>query len=145
MEFIRIFIEGIVATTVMTTFSYVLANITKKEFREPELLNDLLSRSNLYRLKLSKKSAAGWILHYLIGWMFVILIEAAWLTELVEASVLSGALLGFLGGVIGIFGWKILFWINNNPPKISWSDYYIQLVIAHVLFGISTGIIYLLW
>ena len=146
MEIMKIFLSGLIATSVMTAFSYILAEIRDKQFREPELLNMLLSRSDLFRLKLSKNSIAGWILHYLIGWMFVILFEVIWSLEIFSFSTLiSGVILGFIAGIIGIFSWKFMFWISKNPPKITWSEYYIQLIIAHILFGISAAIFYELW
>lgn len=145
MDTTRIILEGLFATTMMTVFSYIVANVRGKQFREPELLNELLSRSELFRLKLSKKSSTGWILHYLIGWIFVILFEVIWQNGLISFSILSGALLGFIAGLVGVVGWQLMFWINKNPSKTTRFEYYLQLMIAHVIFGISVAIIYKLW
>jgi len=145
METTRIITEGIVATSFMTAFSYIVSNIREKQFREPEILNELLSRSDLFRLKLKKTSSAGWILHYLIGWMFVILFEVVWQLKLIPFSILYGALLGLIAGIIGIAGWQIMFWMNKNSPKITWNEYYLQLLIAHIIFGTIAALIYVVW
>ncbi|WP_010230884.1 hypothetical protein [Gillisia marina] len=145
MEITRIFVSGFVATSAMTAFSYIVSNIRNKQFREPELLNKLLSKSNFFRLELSKTSIAGWILHYIIGWIFVVLFELIWNIELIPLSVLSGILLGFAAGIIGVLGWQIMFSLNKNVKKIKWSEYYFQLIIAHIIFGICAVGIYLIW
>lgn len=145
MEITRIFLGGLVATSVMTGFSYLLSNLRNKQFREPELLNALLSRSPFFRLKLSKNSLAGWILHYLIGWMFVILFAVIWKEGLMPSSIISGSILGLAAGIIGVLGWRIFFAIVENPPKINWSEYYLQLIAAHVIFGICAVLVYQLF
>lgn len=145
MEIMRILVSGLVATSLMTAFSYIAANIRNKEFREPELLNQLLSKSSFFRLELSKKSMAGWILHYLIGWIFVVIFELFWDLNLVPFSILWGGILGFIAGIIGIIGWKIFFAISSDPPKITWSEYYVQLVVAHIIFGLSAAVVYAVW
>lgn len=145
MEIIKILIAGVVATSLMTAFSYIVSAISNKQFREPELLNIILSKSSFFRLELSKKSSAGWILHYLIGWLFVLIFALVWDIELIPISILSGAILGFGAGIIGVFGWKIFFALSSNPPKIAWSEYYLQLIIAHIIFGIGTAVVYIVW
>lgn len=145
LEIMRIFVSGLVATSFMTAFSYIAANVRNKEFREPELLNQLLSKSSLFRLKLSKKSIAGWILHYLIGWMFVIVFEIIWELELVPFSILWGGILGLVAGILGVIGWKIFFAISDDPPKTDWNEYYVQLIIAHIIFGFGAALVYAVW
>lgn len=145
MEVFTILISGLVATTVMTLFSYVVSNFKAKQFREPELLNSLISRSEIIELKPSKKHFLGWIIHYLIGWFFVVGFSFIWEYTQFSADIISGAVLGMAAGIIGIFGWIMMFKLNQNPPEIDFSQFYIQLIIAHILFGISAAIIYVIF
>lgn len=138
----NILISGLVATTEMTLFSYVVSNFKSKQFREPELLNSLISSSEFIELKPSKNHLLGWIIHYLIGWFFVLVFSLIWEYTQFSATITSGAILGLAAGIIGIFSWKIFFKLNQNPPEIDFSQFYIQLIIAHILFGISAAIVY---
>lgn len=142
MDIFRILISGFVATSIMTAFSYILSNIRNQQFREPELLNLVLSQSDLFRLELSRKSIAGWIIHYSIGWMFVAVFTKIWELDLIPSSLLWGAVLGFAAGIVGIFGWKILFSLSTKAIKIKLSEYYLQLIFAHIIFGICAAIVY---
>lgn len=141
MEIFTILISGFVATTVMTLFSYLVANFKSKQFREPELLNNLISRSEILTLKPSKNHFLGWFIHYLIGWIFVVIFSLIWKFAQFSADIISGTILGFIAGIIGIFSWKIMFKLNNNPPQINFSQFYYQLIIAHIIFGISVALV----
>ncbi len=146
MEITRLIGAGIVATTLMTAFSYILSNLLNRQFREPELLNIVLSRSDFFRLELSKNSSAGWILHFLIGWLFIWIFEMVWKLEFVSLSIISGFILGLAAGIIGVLGWKLFFYLSKNPPETNWNiEYYIQLIIAHIIFGVSAAVIYQVW
>ena len=146
MEIIRLVVAGIVATSVMTAFSYIVANIRNRQFREPELLNIVLSSSDLLRVDLSKKSSVGWILHYLIGLIFVVIFVIFWKLEFIPISIITGGIFGFLAGIIGVLGWKLFFYLSEKPSEVTWNfEYYLQLVVAHILFGISVAVVYLLW
>jgi len=146
MDIARLLVAGAVATSTMTAFSYIISNIRNRQFREPELLNIVLSRSDFFRLDLSKKSSAGWILHYLIGWIFVVFFEIIWKLEFIPISITSGAILGFAAGIIGVLGWKLLFYLSKNPPETTWDiEYYLQLIVAHIIFGVSAAVVYDIW
>tara|TARA_R100001369_G_scaffold29172_4_gene52725 strand:- start:215882 stop:216322 length:441 start_codon:yes stop_codon:yes gene_type:complete len=146
MEIIRLIVAGAIATSIMTAFSYILSNLLNKQFREPELLNIVLSRSDFFRLELSKNSSAGWILHYLIGWIFVVVFEIIWKLEFIPISISSGAILGLAAGIIGVLGWKLFFYLSKNPPETNWDiEYYLQLIVAHIIFGVSAAVVYNIW
>ncbi|PKD17013.1 hypothetical protein APR41_06135 [Salegentibacter salinarum] len=142
MEVFIILISGLVATTSMTLFSYLVSNFKSKQFREPELLNSLISRSEIIELRPSKNHFLGWVIHYLIGWFFVVVFSLIWEYTQFSTNIISGAVLGLAAGIIGIFGWKTMFKLNQNPPEIDFSQFYIQLIIAHILFGLSAAIVY---
>jgi riboflavin transporter FmnP len=145
MQQILILAAGFAATSLMTVFSYLVANWRKSQFREPELLNMLLSRASLTSLKIPKNHIAGWLIHFAIGFLFVLIFDLIWRYSELEVSLLSGAGLGFIAGIIGIIGWNVFFKLNSNPPQIDFKDFYIQLLIAHVIFGVTAATVYLMW
>jgi len=140
MDILAIFISGILATAVMTLFSYVVSNFKSKQFREPELLNSLISRSEIIKLEISKNHILGWGIHFMIGWFFAFIFSLIFEFIDFSAGIISGSILGLLAGFIGIFGWKVMFKLNRNPPDIDFSQFYLQLIIAHILFGITTAV-----
>jgi hypothetical protein len=126
----------------MTAFSYVYSWLRKKTFREPELLNELLSRLGLLSQNNVKKHPAGWIIHYLVGVLFVVAYGYIFRATHLDPTLLTYAGFGFVSGIIGIIGWKITFGIHPRPPEIHFSEYYLHLLIAHVIFGMGVWLGY---
>ncbi len=145
MHLFLILLSGFAATSLMTAFSYLMANLKKNQFREPELLNILLSRARSTSLKIPKNHPTGWLIHYIIGCLFVLIFHLLWKFTEIPVSLWSGAGLGFVAGIFGISGWVVFFNTNANPPRIDFRNFYIQLLVAHVLFGITAAAVYLLW
>ncbi len=74
MDLIKILVAAIAATFAMTGFSYVISEAYQKLFKEPELLNKIIQRLGI-DLQESTKKISGWILHYAIGVLFVIIYD----------------------------------------------------------------------
>lgn len=142
MHLILILLSGFVATSLMTGFSYLVANWEKSQYREPQLLNILISTSPITPLKISKKSMYGWIIHYTIGFFFAVIFFLVWVNTKWSPSLLSGAILGLLAGIVGLTGWIIMFKLHPSPPRIDYKGFYIQIIPAHVIFGIGSTIPY---
>lgn len=125
-------------TSVMTLFSYSLSRITDRNFREPVILNQLLFNIQTFGFK-SKPIIAGWILHYAVGYVFVIGFHFFWKLTYANPSLLSGSLLGLFCGIIGVTGWHLVFLLHPKPPSIDLKKYYIHLIVAHIFFGLGTA------
>ena len=138
----EIFLSGIVATSLMTAFSYLVAALRKSQFREPELLNILLSRSKKFPKNPGKKNVIGWVIHYFIGWIFVFVMALLFTFTEQEPTLGVGAFLGFIAGIIGISGWRIFFFFSNDPPEIEFDLFYFQLIIAHIIFGFGAALVF---
>lgn len=131
----KILISAIVATSAMTLFSYAVSNSKKKNFREPQLLGQLVERLPNKFLKQSSQ-ITGWGLHYAIGLLFVAIYDKLWKQENLKPSLTSGALLGTASGLIGVIGWKGMFKAHPNPPAKNLKPYFGHLMFAHVVFGV---------
>ncbi|MEX0720147.1 MAG: hypothetical protein WD059_05735 [Balneolaceae bacterium] len=134
MAVLKILFGSIAGTSLMTLFSYLMAYELNRQFKEPELLNELLFQSYFYESS-GKPTAAGWLLHYLIGIIFVTCFHFFWMLTVVEPTFFSGTLLGLASGFIGISGWHLTFRIHHKPPSINLSTYYFHLLAAHIIFG----------
>jgi len=132
----KIIAVALVATSAMTLFSYLLSALLQANFREPELLEHVL-------LALKEPAAAilAWIIHYAVGFLFVIVYAYFWSVRKV-AVMKSRVLLGFLSGLIAWLAWYLVLQARPDLPVANHIAYYIQLVAAHVVFGIAAGFVY---
>lgn len=135
MRLLKITIAAIAGTTFMTSFSYVMAKMRKKQFKEPELLNKLVSRAGIIKVSPSKNHITGWLLHYSVGFFFSTVYDRIWTKSAVKPNLISGITLGAISGIFGIIIWNLTFKIHPNPPKTHLKEFYIQLFFAHLIFG----------
>jgi len=142
--FLQVLIASIAATSAMTLFSYAISKSFRELYKEPVLLTFVLSKLKL-DLSLNTKAILAWLVHYLIGLIFVVIYHILWYYNILDLSVLSAILLGALSGIIGIISWMFLFKITDYKPKIDFKGYYIQLFFAHVLFGLTAALVYYLF
>ena len=139
MTILAILISGFLATTVMTIFSYILSRQKSEQFREPELLNSLILRSDRLNIHPPKNGFPGWVVHYSIGWTFVVIFYLVWEYSPISPGIISGLVMGLVAGLVGITGWKIMFDLSGNPPDIHMRQFHIHILVAHVLFGITAA------
>ncbi|NDP26785.1 MAG: hypothetical protein GZ087_05070 [Flavobacterium sp.] len=137
----KILIAAIVGTSAMTLFSYLVSSSENKNFREPEVLGQLIKRLPKSR---SKKSSqiAGWLLHYTIGISFVTFYHQLWKRKKINPSLASGAGLGAASGLVGVTGWKGMFEFHPKPPAKNLKPFFGHLILAHVVFGVFSALSY---
>jgi len=137
----NILIPGIVGTSAMTVFSYMVSESKKRNFREPEVLGQLIARLPA-RVTKEKALLAGWGLHYAIGVIFMTFFNGFWKHNGGKPSLLSGAKLGAASGLIGTISWKGMFEIHANPPAKNLKRFFGHLILAHVVFGVFCSLAY---
>ncbi len=141
---LTIIAAGIIGTIAMTFCMYLATFILKKTMKVVKILGTMLTFETTEEGKLTEKPFSifiGIITHYLVGIFFVIIYYFLWKNGIGKPDFIYGAIFGFLSGVFGIIVWRIFFAIHPNPPKnINLKDYFINLVIAHIIFGIVASI-----
>lgn len=140
MILIQILFAAVVGTTLMTLFSYLLSERQNKQFKEPVILNKLLKPLRFATIRNVSISGWGWLLHYSVGVVFALMFFWVWNVTEITPSVLSGALLGIPAGIIGITGWSVLFALHPDPPQIDFQNFYLQLMIAHMVYGVGAAL-----
>lgn len=125
-------------TSLMTLISYYLSRKANRNFREPDLLNQLIFNFKPFGF-IKKPVFPGWILHYAVGLIFVIGFHFFWKVTSITPSLLSGSLLGLICGFIGVAGWHLVFLLHPNPPSIELKEYYIHLIVVHIFFGLGAA------
>lgn len=134
---LQIALGTILGTSIMTLFSYLISNWLNKQFKEPLLLNILLQRSKFVDKDISPLS--GWILHYAVGAIMVSIYHLIWTYTSINPTILIGSIFGFISGFPAVAVWKAVFTMHSNPPNIDFKAHYMQLIIAHILFGIGAA------
>lgn len=134
-------ISAIVGTSAMTLFSCLVSRSMDRNFREPEILDQLIKRLPDQHSGESGK-LAGWIIHYTVGIFFVVIYNELWKRKKITPSLTSGAMLGAASGLAGIGGWKVVFDVHPDPPAKNLKRYFGHLMLAHIVFGISSAITY---
>lgn len=137
----QIIIVAIAATSTMTLFSYAVSASFREIYKEPLLLSYLLHN---FKINLSNvsKNILGWLIHYGIGVLFVIVYHYFWVHNILEISFLHALLLGIGSGIIGIISWMIFFKLSHYQPRIDFKGFYIQLFIAHIIFALTATAVY---
>lgn len=139
--FLQLIVVSIAATSAMTLFSYAASASFRELYKEPVLLTFMLTKLNI-ELAPKSKAVLAWLLHYFIGFLFVLCYHFLWVQDLLPISFLSGFILGFISGIIGIIGWMIMFKMSNHQPQIDFKGYYFQLLLAHIIFGLVATAVY---
>ncbi|MGO4822221.1 MULTISPECIES: hypothetical protein [unclassified Flavobacterium] len=133
--FLQIFLSSILATLAMKIFSYFMPENFQKLYRQPFLVTYLLQKLN-FRISAFGKILLGWLLHFIIGFVFVFVYHTIWYNSILILRWESGILLGAICGIIGIASWICIFKFINYQAKFDYSRYYLQLFAAHITFGI---------
>lgn len=133
----KIVLAAIAGTTAMTVFSYIVSRKKNKDFREPALLGKMVYRAIP---GISKKTAkiCGWALHYTTGFTFALVYEELLKNNIIKKSMVDDTIVGIVNGLAASLIWKATFSLHPDPPEIHFNDYYKHLVLAHLVFAITT-------
>lgn len=141
----ELFVVTFFATSAMTLFSYIISEIFKKLYKEPVLL-EFIIRGFHFKIVEKLRIVLSWFIHYLIGFIFVVFyylpiwLDCAWY----EITFFSGFIFGSIIGIIGISGWHFMFKLSPTNAAQNRKGYYLQLYVAHVIFGITAVFVHLL-
>lgn len=126
---------GVVATSVMTAFSYAVSAVEGENFKEPHLLTLFVKGMTAVRHPVI--SVSGWPVHYTLGcvWAGVYTVLAERLRR--KASFKNALLFGLFSGTVGVIIWRAMFRHLPNPPKTAYGKFYRQLFVAHIVFALS--------
>lgn len=138
----EVLISGITGTTFMTLFSYLVSIAKDENFSEPERLGQLIHNLDP-GLNKKEKLLAGWTAHYLVGLMFAAIYVQLWEKKKLKPSLKNNLIIGGISGIMAVGVWKLTFKAHPLPPLLSFNKYYLQLVPAHIVFAIFSGLGYI--
>ena len=67
--------------------------------------------------------------------MFSIIYDLFWRKTKASPTTKSSLTLGAVSGIFGIMVWNVIFKLHPSPPKTKLSEFNLQLMIAHLIFG----------
>ena len=137
----KVISAGLVGTTFMTLFSYLVSEMQKENFKEPELLGKMLNRL-IPQFNSKTSQVAGWNIHYTVGLLFAVFYAQLWEKRKRKPTLKSGILLGGLSGILAFVVWRYTFKFHPVPPKIHFRKYYGHLLVTHIVFGAFASIGY---
>ena len=131
----KVLLPSVVATSIMTLFSYLITDTENKNFSEPELLAKIEKK----KLAASKQFAlpAGWITHYMVGVLMTLFFDITWQQFKIKSTFHRGIISGFLGGLIAMGSWRLLFAALPKRSAKYYKKFYTQLFIAHIVFAFT--------
>ncbi|HEX8561699.1 MAG TPA: hypothetical protein VF676_01855 [Flavobacterium sp.] len=144
MDIIKILAATVVATSLMTMCSYYFSEKFQELYKEPVLLKKILQRLKV-NLSEGWQKAAGWLIHYSIGLLFIIAYNLIWTYTYLDPTWFCGIVFGIISGGIGIAGWMVIFRLPKDAPRIDFRGYYLQLFVVHIVFALAAVAVYKLW
>ncbi|MEX0647744.1 MAG: hypothetical protein WEA56_04665 [Balneolaceae bacterium] len=142
MNLLKILSASFAGTSLMTAFSYYRSDERNRQFKEPVLLNKLLTRTRFRKPALELLPLPGWLIHYMIGTSYTICYHYLWKCTNVNPTVQSGLWLGLISGLNGSAGWKLIFSNHPDPPDINFKKFYQHLLPAHIIFALGATAVY---
>ena len=135
----RVVTAAVAGTTMMTLYSYVISLARQKNFKEPVLLDKLITR--LVPVADTKDSrVTGWAMHYLVGLLFAETYAPFWRGAQHVSNAKKGLILGGFSGIAAILIWKFTLDAHPLPPKVDFVRFAGQLFIAHLVFGLFSAL-----
>jgi len=137
MSGIKIIAAGIAGTFVMTLFSKILSRTEKENFDEPEILSKLYCRLDNRYLPSDRDRMVGYSLHYGVGVLFNLVYVKLLNTHKRDTSLAEELFIGVASGIIGVSIWQVTLILHPDPPRLSWKDFYKQLIVAHIFLSVT--------
>jgi hypothetical protein len=137
---LKILVGTIAGTSALTTTSYKLSELRNKQFREPELINSFLKKK--FGLDIPKDHPNGWIIHFIVGALFLAAYDKVWSTDGINKTIKSDILLGTVTGLVGVAAWKLISKLEPRMKALKKDEYYLQLFISHVIFSLMSSTAY---
>lgn len=137
---LQILLATVTATTHMTIMSYLFSVSFRELYKKPLLLRFFMQKFGT-PLSTNTEEKLGWLMHYMVGLLFVICYQILVSQKLLEVTWRSGILFGFVAGLIGIEWWRMMFKFFNIL-SIDFKKYYRKLLVMHLIFGLTIVAIY---
>jgi hypothetical protein len=129
-----IFIAAIAGTTAFTLFGYLASVLFKEDFKEPELLGEMIDRVTPEMAE-EQSMFTGWLIHYATGLGFAAAYQQLMQITGIKPTVFNGIVMGAASGYPASFVWRKTLQLHPQPPRQPNLSFYLQLIVGHAIFG----------
>lgn len=119
----------------MTLFNAIISKKTNFQTLEPQkVLGKMTNR--IAPVDKMTSIVIGWLLHFFVGHILSVLDRTLMRITRVKTGSYGALAYGTLDGLIGVLTWIITFKIHPKPPNINLKEYYFQLFVSHLIYGL---------
>lgn len=129
---------GLIGTCAMTLAMYLYAYFSKKFTKVIHILANMLVGETNYHFPSTNAFIVGSIGHFGIGLIFSCSYYFLWNVGYIKLNFITSLVIGFLSGCLAIGVWKGYLELHSSPPRVSQKDFFLALIISHVILGIVT-------
>ncbi len=142
MSITTFIIIALASVGVMTLFSSLWSHLANKQFREPNLLAEILTKDPISPPEEASQKAMGWTIHITLGLCFVFIYEILWESLDVQRNIFWALLFGICMGMVGIAGWWLLFRLKSYSANFDYKQFYIHIFFAHIIFSLTALLVF---
>lgn len=145
MNFKKVVVAGIAGTLTKTLFSYILSFIEDKQMKVPEVLGTMLTNQTSKTGDTSKSTEAliiGYAAHFSTGIGFATCYDLLWRRKVGKPNLKYGLIFGSVNGLVGTSVWRAYLYLHPHPPKVPLKSYMRDLLVNHILFGVTIAYTY---
>lgn len=125
----------------MTLFSKLISDKKNRDFVQSEELSKILTSTQIINNK-SVALTAGWVIHYATGAAFTLVYDKLWHNTKYDPTIKNGVVMGLASGLFGALVWRTAYHLQLFPSKADRKRYYYHLILAHIVFGLTTTVSY---
>lgn len=118
----------------MSGYSYGSSWYKKKNYREPQLLAELVDQI-LPGLPDRNQLAGGWAAHFAAGASWSLVLNKSWRHMGLRPSFPVALSSGLASGLAGVLIWNTAFKLCKKQPRTSKTDFFRHLIPAHFVYS----------
>jgi hypothetical protein len=147
MQMLSGVIAGIAGTLAMTLFMRLASVVTGFNFHVPSILGTMLTFDTKPSGATSdspRSLISGYVLHYIIGILFALIYQQAWLKE--HISTFGTALFfGAVAGLVGVIFWATALKWHPRAPSVNRRQYLVFIFLGHLVFALVMHLAFVLF
>lgn len=137
-------LAGIIGTSVMTVYVYLIAWITGARLGVIHILASVLNERPGIDYSTKHLIVAGFV-HYLIGVLFALTYLQLVVLEVASIATVSAIIYGLLIGSLAVLVWRLTFALRGKPAEVPLKTYLLSIGSGHIVFSLTIIQVFEYW